>query len=607
MRRSALRLAALAATALALPAAASAQSRYGRVVAFGDSYADSGNLFRLIGQPFPSVYPTGRFSGGTNFVDTLSGYYGVPQVNYAIGGAQTGATNVTAGAPGFVQQYTNAINTPVYQSFGTAQSFQPTDLVAVSIGGNDARAYRLGGGTMAGVGAAAAVSIAQANTGLNALVARGARTIVFLGGDVGLLPEAIGQANAAIGSAFSQTFNAGVRTTLAGYAANGVTVAYVDTTAIANQVRAAGLARYGFIDITNVCGGSAAAAAACVGSPAIQAQYLFYVDGVHLTSAGFDVIGRYAINQLAAPYSFRQSIDIAQRGAQAFGQTLNSRLDLARGGTATPGSLALFGNFTALSGRRDADASADAYQVRGLGAVLGAEYRGQGFTAGVAGAYDRPRSNGGVSAETRIKSWRVGGFAGFDSGSLFAQGYASYSWDRAGISRTGVLDPLVSRPDGHTLGAGGRVGFLIPAGPVRIGPVAGVAYARTTLDGYTETGDLAAALIVSRQRTTALVGSLGAELRGSFDEGRIRPYLRATAEREFEGDARTITYANVNSANIVNRFAIARDERDVDPAVAGGVQAELAPGVAVDVDAKWRFANGGDRDGSVRAGLSVGF
>ena len=62
---------ALAATAIATPAAA---QRVDTITAFGDSYADEGNAFQL-GYANPqalAVYPTGRFSGGSNYIDTLA-------------------------------------------------------------------------------------------------------------------------------------------------------------------------------------------------------------------------------------------------------------------------------------------------------------------------------------------------------------------------------------------------------------------------------------------------------------------------------------------------------------------------------------------------------
>src|SRR5713226_10434124 len=81
---------------------ARAQTVFTTIQAFGDSYADIGNAFRLAGVPNPAAYPTGRFSGGTNFIDTTSALLGIPQGNFAIGGATSGTANVPNS--GFTQQ-----------------------------------------------------------------------------------------------------------------------------------------------------------------------------------------------------------------------------------------------------------------------------------------------------------------------------------------------------------------------------------------------------------------------------------------------------------------------------------------------------------------------
>ncbi len=85
----------------AVPTAASAQ-HISRIIVFGDSYADIGNALRLAGISPAStqVYTTGRFSGGTNYVDTLTNILQVPQYNFAIGGARTDNGNESAGLPG---------------------------------------------------------------------------------------------------------------------------------------------------------------------------------------------------------------------------------------------------------------------------------------------------------------------------------------------------------------------------------------------------------------------------------------------------------------------------------------------------------------------------
>lgn len=66
---------------------------------------------------------------------------------------------------------------------------------------------------------------------------------------------------------------------LASVADSGVRVEYVDTRLLGTLIQA-NPARYGFAD-TGAC------SLAGIGNPALQNQFLFYVDGIHLTSHGF--------------------------------------------------------------------------------------------------------------------------------------------------------------------------------------------------------------------------------------------------------------------------------------------------------------------------------
>src|SRR5215218_949484 len=91
---------ALACASLVGIAAASAPAnaqQIDRIVACGDSYADQGNAFAL-GYANPqalAIYPTGRFSGGSNYIDTLATILNVPVQNFAIGGIFGGANSGT--------------------------------------------------------------------------------------------------------------------------------------------------------------------------------------------------------------------------------------------------------------------------------------------------------------------------------------------------------------------------------------------------------------------------------------------------------------------------------------------------------------------------------
>src|SRR3954447_3164135 len=313
-RKTGLLCTSILASALLLPGGqASAQTVFTTIQAFGDSYADTGNLIKIIGPQ--ALYPTGRFSGGTNFVDTTSALLGIPQNNFAIGGGTPGPPNVVApGIPGFQQEWQGFI--------ASGKTIAPTDLVEFSIGGNDARAYYRGGGTLAGVPAAVTTSFNQTMAGINALVGAGARNIVFTIGDVSTLPEATGNPAAPIGSAFSQTYNAQIQTALAAIARSGVRVELVDIAALGNLIKA-DPSRYGLTS-AGTC------PVACIGNPALQNQYLFYVDALHLTSHGFAVLGEYIVNRLNAPLTFAPQGDVALTSAMGFASTLYGKLDMFR-------------------------------------------------------------------------------------------------------------------------------------------------------------------------------------------------------------------------------------------------------------------------------------
>ncbi|HEX8938482.1 MAG TPA: SGNH/GDSL hydrolase family protein, partial [Sphingomicrobium sp.] len=123
-RRIACALACASALALTnVPTSADAQ-QIGRIIVFGDSYADIGNALRLAGiNPVATqVYTTGRFSGGSNYVDTLSNILQVQQYNFAIGGAST-TGNGTLGLPGFpfeVQEFLSGGGTLGFPSVSTS-------------------------------------------------------------------------------------------------------------------------------------------------------------------------------------------------------------------------------------------------------------------------------------------------------------------------------------------------------------------------------------------------------------------------------------------------------------------------------------------------------
>lgn len=584
-----------------------------RIVAFGDSYADNGNVFRISGQPFPPVYPTGRFSGGTNYVDSLQAIYGAEQINFAIGGAlagpgNTGTNNISSPAlPGFqfeVDRFLGGGGGP----FPTVTPrFQATDLLTVSIGGNDARLYELTpGSTVAGAAPRAAVTVADATRGLDRLVGAGARNLLFLAGDVGDLPEVRGTPVAAVGSAFSQAFNTGIQDRLATYAVSGVRVSYLDLKLIGDRVRANpqafGLQSAGACPI------------ACVSNPALQSQFLFYVDQVHLTSAGFEIVARYGQRLLDAPGKLVAGGELGLLAAEGFGRALSARANLpalegAETGKGRP--VSLFLGFTA--DRRDIDATADLFgaELDNTGVYGGIEYAaGENLKLGAAVSYTGPKSDfGGDEGGSEADALQGGAYAAFGAAGFEIEAHGSYGKLDGGSSRAGVIDRIEADMDGDLITAGAEASYLFDLGGLRVGPVVAADYARADMDAYVERGDAALTLTVTGRKVETLIGEAGLELRGELEAGglAIRPYAQAVAARDFEDGGGRIFYRQTATPTIVN--AIDLDERDdsLFGRVEAGATFALGEAFALHVDGQGTIDRPGGDDVSARAALSFRF
>jgi phospholipase/lecithinase/hemolysin/uncharacterized protein YhjY with autotransporter beta-barrel domain len=613
----------LGATAIAaiLAAAPASAQHIDNIVAFGDSYADDGNAFEL-GYANPQalqLYPTGRFSGGTNYIDSLVQMLNVPASSFAIGGAFGGSNNGTLCfdpfyAPGTSPLCGKGLQYEVDQfldvgtqasAFPSVATFGPNDLLAVSIGGNDARFFQQAGGTLALAPAAGTAAAAATSLQLDRLVAAGAPTISFLAGDTGRLPEvAAAPGLAQIRSAYSAAFNAGMQTTLAGYAANGVMVHYLDLNLVGDRI-IADPAAYGLTSV-----GACAPAAQCVTDSNYRDQFLFYADGLHFTPAGFRIVARYVAAQLQAPLTLEAPSELGLGTARQFGRTLSSRVDLSspRDGEVSQGAHFFIVGDT-FSRDLKANEGRDHFDVDGTGVTVGLSYGFANGTVGIAGNYTRPKAKFiGDSAETEGKSWQLGGFAGYAIGGIFAQGYLGYGNDDHDLERLGVIDELEANADGSHWLAGAKAGYLMPLGIFRAGPVVALDYAKAKVDGYTEQGDAALALNVDSVSAKSLTGGLGAELRGDFDNSGIavRPYLSAMIEKEFSDGERTIRFAQTSAPGIVNQWVVG-DDGGVYGRLSGGGSAAILNGVTLNALASTTVGRDGGNDLSAHVGLDIGF
>lgn len=477
-----------------------------------------------------------------------------------------------------------------------------SDLVAVSIGGNDARYYQLGGGTLAGAPTAAAASVTAFQQNMNLVMQHGTPTISFLAGDTGQLPEVAGNASAAgIRTAFSTAYNSGAQQALAGYAAQGSIVHYLDLTAILNNVKA-NPGAYGIQNL--VCPAfqpPTAASATCVVS---ANGYLFYGDLLHLTSNGFTIVGEYVARQLAAPLTLQAPSDMGLDVASHWGRTLSSRTSLYGNGI-MPEGLRLYVLGDALSHDMPGSDTNSPFEVRSVGGSIGAEYGLPDGLVGVAGNYSRPKVKFGTGdASVRGHSWQVGAYGGLSMGGLFANAYLGYGHDTDRITRTGVVQGMAANPHGNHTVAGAKGGYLMSFGGLSAGPIVAVDYAKAKVGSYTEAGDPALTLNVSGQSAKSLTGHAGLEVRG--DIAGLHPYVDLTAEHEFSGNGRLITFSQTSAPVIVNSWAVS-GRKQTYGRLSGGASANLGGTLSIDASVSTTLSRKDGNETGAQLGLKARF
>jgi outer membrane lipase/esterase len=351
---------------------------------------------------------------------------------------------------------------------------------------------------------------------------------------------------------------------------------------------------------------------ACVTTdPSLLSRYLFYVDQVHLTSRGFEIVGQYAVRQLEAPLHFEGQGEAGLQAATSFGSHMLGRLDLSstRFGSG-PFGLNFYVSGNAATSERQRTLTSLSYDLDTTGASAGVEYGGAGFVVGAAINYAHSSADmGTASGGTNADGWQGGVYAGWAGGGAFVQGYAGVGRLSYEIDRDAVIDGISADPDGDTVTAGAQAGYLMGVGALRIGPVFGLRYARADVDAFTETGDPVLTLNVSEQSLDTFTGSAGIEARGDHQLGglSVQPYLAAALEREFQGDARTVRYSGTASPEIVNTWQVPARSHDMYGRLTGGLNLSLSGSIALQVQATTTLEQDDGDDFAGSLALRIGF
>ena len=247
---------------------------FSSVVVYGDSLSDNGNAYKLSGGTIPPSppYDNGRFSNGPLAVEQLATKLGLPLTDFAFAGATTGIGNEFDGG---TQTSVGALGLPgMLAELASPQSkallsspFVPSSLFVVWGGAND---FLASGSPV--------VAAQDIDSIVATLEAAGAKHILVPGiPDLGLTPDFLGTPLAGTATAYSDSFNTLLQSTLP-FGAN-----YVDTFNLLREVTADPSA-YGFTNTTQPCLNPVTGVVCSNPS-----QYLFF-DGFHPTTAADTLI-----------------------------------------------------------------------------------------------------------------------------------------------------------------------------------------------------------------------------------------------------------------------------------------------------------------------------
>jgi outer membrane lipase/esterase len=589
-----LRGAALAALTLAasatLAGAASAQS-YSRLVVFGDSLSDNGNLFALAGQP-PAPYFQGRFSNGPVFTELLGFNAGRSaigasvsgSVNYAYGGSRT--DNAIAFPPGMRQQLTS------YAAAGGA--FGSGDLVSVLGGANNifqsiaAFAVLPPAGQTNPTGyVAPAVSGAVSDMSfiVNDIAARGAGTILVTNlPRLGVTPQFRTTPVAALADFAGSQFNTGLANALMAIAPNrpDTNIILFDLAKV-SDVLAGDPGRFGLTNVTQSC----FTGVSVCSSPD---SYLYW-DGVHPTAAGHRLIAALAEDYLyygdlgaASTLQGETAYRHREDALDAAGERLSGREAWEAGTSISVG--ALYDSSETDARGPVASASADSY-----GARMMLESGTETMRFGIAGSYRQADVEAGP-ASFELQTLGLDVYGGVRSGRIFVNAAAGVaSEDFNDIDRVSSLAVLTQTGSTRGFSSGARLqgGMWLDAGGIALSPRVAVTYANSDIDGYTEQGSAASYQYADRsvQGITAEVA-----LRAEADMGGFAVFAEGGYRDSLDDNSDAVRVGiAANPAQVLSRAF--DDPFGGSVLASAGVKGDIGP-VTLEIGYRGRFGDAAD-------------
>ncbi|HBY42678.1 MULTISPECIES: autotransporter domain-containing protein [unclassified Brevundimonas] len=579
-------LAALSLAAVSAAGAASAQS-YNRLVVFGDSLSDNGNLYLATGGTTPTSppYGAGRFSNGPVFTErlgfTAANFMGpvTGSINYAFGGARTDSQTAPLGMRLQLGQY--------LQRGG---KFGAGDLVSVLGGANNifqglpaAGASPNPTGSIAPVAQSAAADI---NFIVNGIAEAGAGTVLVTNlPKLSLTPQFRGTPAAPLADYAVTTFNGalltGLNTTAA--ARPGTNIILMDLFKVGDVI-SANPSAFGVSNVTQACFNGVTLCS--------NPDDYFYFDGVHPTAKGHAVIARLANDYLYYGDLGSQTAVLGETAWRHREDALDNSTAALSGREAWTGGTSISVEGLADKTETDArgaigEATSDGYGVR-----IALESGTESLRFGLAGSYRNADVDAGA-LRADVDSFGLDVYGGWRSGDLFVNAAAGVAQDDFNdVNRLTSLAPIVHSGSTRGVSTGARLqgGMWFDLGGFALSPRAAVAWINADVDGFNEQGPAAQYAYADRsvQATTAEIA-----LRAEGGTERIRFYAEGGYRDSLSDDSDDVRTGILgNPAQVL--------ARDVDLPFGGqvlaaaGIEGTVMEQLKVSIGYKGRFGDHAD-------------
>ncbi len=640
---TAIRAALFGSAALAATSLAHAQSaQIDGLVVFGDSLSDSGqanSTSTLTGgaNPFADFgYANGQFSDGPVWSSQLAARLGVPESNFAFGGARA----IDNGD--FIPDLAAQID------LFTAQdgAIGPNELATVWIGANDLFAG-IDPGDPLGFETAIGGSLQEIGTALTRLSALGAETVVLVNiPSLGVTPLLQGQAAllgdpspVVGGNQVAGIFNASLSGTVASVeAATGLNVISIDVDGLLQSVLA-NPGQFGFTNTTDACVNSLGSPGS--GLPGLpdgptgacpngdSSGFVFF-DLIHPTAQNSAVVAAYVDAGLRSVLDGARQVavqsQVAQFGLETAQRAIDARLFARRfgvvsgdrhgDGTDEARNQGLYGvkglapylmvNYA--QSDRDPQANIAGYEADALAITAGIDWQGEHVTIGGAFSYVTADGELDLGGDVDVESYVTTFYSSFDWRCLYGDASVGISVDEHDTNRATGFDPspiASAEANGSQRFATFALGYRKELSErFFIGPQMQILFRDTEIDAYSENAFDTLGLDVRDQDVESLRWRSGAIASALLNWGPLRAaQVRVGYERELDGDGSPI---NLTTFGETVAGSTELDEE-------GSVVSAIALGLGLNenlqglVDYQNRFVFGDGTDHSILARLRYAF